>query len=184
TAYTTQGPGWAKSMSGNSFDAGADVAVDGAGDVYTVGDFSGSADFDPGPGEYVLQGGGQNPFVLAPDGGGHLRAAAGATATTKTSPYAFGNAIALAGSNVYTTGELASGGTDDFDPTAGMAPLTSNGSRDIFVWKLTQASPAKAAARTTATVLLPGAESQPTAGAVTGGPRAGSADGANALRTS
>jgi hypothetical protein len=139
TAYTTQSPGWAKSISGNGFDAGSDVAVGGAGNVYTVGEFGGSANFDPGPGKYILKGGGSDVFVSELDSGGNFVAAVGTTATTRTSPYDFGNAIALAGSNVYTTGELGAGGTDNFDPTTGTDLLTSNGSRDIFVWKLTQA---------------------------------------------
>jgi hypothetical protein len=182
TAYTTQSPGWAKSMSGNGYDAGSDVAVDGAGNVYTVGEFGGSADFDPGPGKYVLKGGGSDVFVSELDSGGNFVAAAGTAATTRTSPYDFGHAIALAGSAVYTTGELGAGGTDDFDPTTGTDLLTSNGSRDIFVWKLTQTSPTKAAARTAATVLLSGPGPQPAASAVMDGPQVGTNGGLNAPR--
>ena len=55
---------WAKSMGGISNDIGIGVAVDGNGNVYTNGYFSGTADFDPGAGTANLtSAGGTDIFV-------------------------------------------------------------------------------------------------------------------------
>mgnify|MGYP003349591343 FL=1 len=45
---------WAKSMGSNNVDVSRVVAVDGSGNVYTVGYFQNSADFDPGLGAFNL----------------------------------------------------------------------------------------------------------------------------------
>ena len=124
---------WAKSMGGASNDLGRSIAVDALGNVYTTGYFSGTADFDPGPGTYNLTSAGYSDifiskldasgnFVWAKDMGGSGAAA-------------YGESIAVdASGNVYTTGYFT--GTADFDPGAGTYNLTSAGGRDIFVSKL------------------------------------------------
>ncbi len=40
---------WAKKMGGTMGDFGRATTFDGSGNVYTVGEFRGTADFDPGP---------------------------------------------------------------------------------------------------------------------------------------
>ena len=40
----------AVSMGETRFDLGLSIAVDGAGNAYTTGNFQGTVDFDPGPG--------------------------------------------------------------------------------------------------------------------------------------
>ncbi len=50
-SYTTaQTFEWAKAIGGNKSDYSASLTVDAAGNVYTIGYFLGTADFNPGPG--------------------------------------------------------------------------------------------------------------------------------------
>ncbi len=45
---------WAGQMGGTGADRGFGIAVDGSGNVYTTGNFEGTADFDPGVGVFNL----------------------------------------------------------------------------------------------------------------------------------
>ncbi len=131
---------WAKRLGGTGWDVPTAIALDGAGNVYTTGEFWGTADFDPGPGIFNLTSAGNwdifinklnasGNFVWAKRMGGTLNALA--------------RAIALddAG-NVYTTGSFS--GTADFDPGPGTFNLTAAGQSflpDIFVHKLREEAP-------------------------------------------
>ena len=123
---------WAKRMGGTGEDGGNAIAVDAAGNVYTTGDFEGTADFDPGAGVFNLTSAGiRNIFVSKLDSAGNFVWAKRMGGTD----YDKGNAIAVdAAGNVYTTGNFYS--TADFDPGAGAFNLTSAGNWDIFVSKL------------------------------------------------
>ncbi len=76
---------WARDLGGSGDDAGAGVTVDGAGNVYTTGSFSGTADFDPGAAAVNLtSAGAEDVFVW---GGWRplTRAADSARCSTRTS---------------------------------------------------------------------------------------------------
>jgi hypothetical protein len=89
-------------------------------------------DFDPGAGTVNLSSAGaQDIFVQKLDASGNLVWARGMGGTSDD--VGFGIAVDSAG-NVYTTGYFV--GTADFDPGAGTVNLTSAGSFDIFVSKL------------------------------------------------
>lgn len=45
---------WVRTFGSPGYDMGAAVTVDGAGNVYATGRFSGTIDFDPGPAVYNL----------------------------------------------------------------------------------------------------------------------------------
>ena len=45
---------WARDLGGSMEDGGSDVAVDASGNVYTIGYFDGTVDFDPGPGTFNM----------------------------------------------------------------------------------------------------------------------------------
>ncbi len=140
------------SQSGATFIAGG-VAVDGTGNVYAAGDFSGSVDFDPGSGQFVLKGQYLDAFVLKLDANGRFAWAADTVRGLVPSAYVYAGPIAVDATspgapNVYTTGMFRR--TADFDPTAGTYSLTVNGGAsqpagDLFVSKLTQTSPLLAA---------------------------------------
>ncbi|MBK9256192.1 MAG: SBBP repeat-containing protein [Saprospiraceae bacterium] len=123
---------WAKSMGGTAEDNGSGIVVDGSGNVYTMGNFQGTADFDPGAGTAnLISAGSRDIFVLKLDANGNFLWAKSMGGTDIDNCYG----IALDGSgNVYTTGYFQ--GTADFDPGAGTANLTSAGGEDIFVSKL------------------------------------------------
>jgi len=123
---------WAKQMGGTDWDAGFGIAVDAAGNVYTTGVFSGTVDFDSGPDTFNLTSAGQSDiFVSKLDSAGSFVWAKQMGGTS----YDVGRGIAVdAAGNVYTMGDF--GDTVDFDPGPGVFTLTSAGSYDIFVSKL------------------------------------------------
>ena len=124
---------WAKQMGGAAdYDIGISIATDVSGNVYTIGNFGTTADFDPGPGNFNLSSAGANDvFISKVDPSGNFvwakRIGGGDTDE--------GLAIALdASGNVYATGVFRV--TADFDPSAGVFNLTSAGDADIFILKL------------------------------------------------
>jgi hypothetical protein len=125
---------WTRSIGGSSWDEASDVKVDKNANVYTVGLFQGTVDFDPGPTVYSLTSVGEKDvFICKLDSAGNFLWAK-----------QFGDHAAIdeksslaidAANNLYITNSFF--GTTDFDPGAGNFTLTSQGSdRDIFVQKL------------------------------------------------
>src|SRR5206468_2219017 len=118
---------------------GSKIAVDGSGNVYVTGTFTGTVDFDPSPGgttNLTSAGSGvkTDAFVVK------LNATTGALVWAKQIGGASagfvvsGNAVDGTG-NVYVTGQF--NGTADFDPSpGGTTNLTAIGTNDIFVVKL------------------------------------------------
>jgi hypothetical protein len=94
---------WAKGFGGTTYEQGFSISVDNSGNVYTTGDFAGTADFDPGVGVTNLTAiGFADAFVSKLDSTGALIWAKGfGLANT----YTYGSAIAVDSSgNIYTTG--------------------------------------------------------------------------------
>lgn len=124
---------WAGAVGGSSYDAGTDIATDASGNVYTIGYFQGPAvDFDPGPaGNFFVGNGGYDIFILKLNANGIFQW----VKTIGSLQNDVGVSIALdQNGNILATGHFF--GPTDFDPGAGVATLTSNGARDIFVLKL------------------------------------------------
>jgi gliding motility-associated-like protein len=122
---------WAFSMGSITSDAGTGIATDATGNVYVSGSFSGTVDFDPGPGTTNLTGGGK--FLCKFDTNGNLISAFALPGTLS-----FDIPLAVdAADNLYLAGSFS--GTADFDPGAGVFNMTSAGSSDIFVLKLSSA---------------------------------------------
>jgi len=121
---------WAKQMGGAAGNEGFSIAVDGSGNVYTTGKFSGTSDFDPGASTFNMTSAGSfdifvskldllGNFVWAIQMGG-----AGLD---------YGNSIALdASANVYVMGDQYSI-TVDFDPGAGTYNVSNTGAEANFI---------------------------------------------------
>ncbi len=128
---------WAKSFgAASNNDVAYSIAVDGSGNVYTTGSFSGTVDFDPGAGTYTLASFATGDiFVSKLDAAGAFVWAVklgGAGAGS-------GNGITTdAAGNVYITGTFI--GMADFDPGVGTYSLNSFGGNDVFVCKLNSSS--------------------------------------------
>ena len=127
---------WAKRVGNTGNDGGTDLALDPAGNVYVVGRFTGTVDFDPGPAvsNRTAVGAG-DIFLLKLDANGNFLSV-GAFGSPNGEFVAAISVDSLG--NVYTTGQY--NGTADFDPTvAGTSNLTSNATFDIFLTKISPA---------------------------------------------
>lgn len=123
---------WALSLGGTSSEVGYAVTIDSTGNVIVGGNFQGTVDFDPGAGtDNATSAGAQDGYVWKVDGSGSyvwsrqiggIGADYASWVTTDVS------------NNVYLGGYF--NGTVDFDPSAGVANLTTLGASDAFAWKL------------------------------------------------
>lgn len=123
---------WVKQMGGSSDDEGKALFLDGSGNIYTTGEFKGTADFNPGSGTAnLVSAGGSDIFVQKlTNNGTFVWAASFGGATTDS-----GNDITVdASGNVITTGFFQA--LCDFDPGVTSANLTSSGLKDVFISKL------------------------------------------------
>ncbi len=126
--------GWARSLSGKSFDGGCSIAIDGNGDIYIGGQFSVEVDFDPDTSStFFMTGAGQiDLFVLKLDAGGNFIWARNMGGLG----WDLGRDIALDNSgNVYFTGSFQ--GVVDFDPDPSTTFNLNSGSWNaIYILKL------------------------------------------------
>ena len=119
---------WAKQIGGSSFEVGSSIAVDEYANVYTTGNFSETADLDPGAGIfYATALVGSDTYISKLDSSGNylwsiqLEAAMGLGITVDNDGY------------MYVTGNF--NGTEDFDPGVGIYNLTSSGGYDVYISK-------------------------------------------------
>ena len=122
---------WAKQIGA----AAVAIVVDESGNVYTTGNLTGTADFDPGPGVFNLTScANGDAFISKLDKDGNFVWAKSMFGLT-TDAMTYVSAIALDFSgNVYTTGVFI--GTADFNPGAEAFNITASGGMDIFISKL------------------------------------------------
>ena len=122
---------WAKQQGGTGDDSCNSIAVDNTGNVYSTGAFSGTADFDPGPGVFNLTSAGLDDiFISKLDTSGNLVWAKRIGGVG--SDLGFSIAITPTG-EVVLTGWFSS--TADFDPGAAVVNITSAGDNDVFIAK-------------------------------------------------
>jgi surface protein len=128
---------WAVRAGGTEYEQALDIVVDNAGNTFTTGYFTGTADFDPGAGTVNLIPDVQDVFVLSLDNTGSFQWAKkfGGLQTDR------GRTIGIDGAgDVVITGRF-SGYTAsfDFDPGPSIVTLTPNTtttSLDIYIAKL------------------------------------------------
>lgn len=123
---------FANDVASSGTDEGRGVVVDPSGNVYSIGFFSGSADFDPSAGSASLTPvGGEDIYVVKYNSAGQYQWAFNVGSSTDDR----GFSIAVdASSNIYITGKFT-GTNVDFDPSSGTTNLSSLGAEDIFVAK-------------------------------------------------
>ncbi|HOZ86710.1 MAG TPA: hypothetical protein PL029_03080, partial [Bacteroidia bacterium] len=107
------------------------ICLDGPGNIYLSGQFTGTRDFDPGPGVSSLVAAGSMVFLLKLDPSGNFVWAKAIGATHAPSVVVDGSG------NVYTGGTFF--GTGDFDPGIGVSNLISFGNNDGYILKLNSA---------------------------------------------
>jgi hypothetical protein len=125
---------WAKRIGGTGTEEAAALLVDPVGAIYLAGNFTGTSDFDPGPGTFALTSASADKtdfFVAKLDVDGNLLWAnrTGGTGTEGVAGLAFDPS-----GNLVTVGHFAS--TTDFDPGTGVVNVATTGAWDIFVRKL------------------------------------------------
>jgi hypothetical protein len=112
---------WAKGIGGTGGNQGNSLTLDGSGNVFVTGYFTGTADFDPSASTANLtSAGGTDIFIAKYNSLGDYVWAKGIGGTTNDS----GNSLTLDGSgNLNVTGYF--NGTADFDPSVNTYNLTS-----------------------------------------------------------
>lgn len=125
---------WNTTIGGSGNEQANSVTVDLRGNVFTVGKFSGTVDFDPGPGTFSLTAfGGTDAYITKQDpmgtflwaknfGGGGDDESISVTLDPSD--------------NLYITGNFS--GSADFDLGTSAGVITSSGGVDVFTVKLNQ----------------------------------------------
>ena len=127
---------WAKQLEGTGSSYLKGAILDSNGNIFVVGNYTGTVDFDPGSGTMILSDAGG--YVLKLDNSGNytwvkvFQAPVGLSASVSVASISVDNQ-----GDIYATGAFSS--TVDFDPSyASTYNLTSNGSSDVFTVKLNQ----------------------------------------------
>lgn len=124
---------WAKQLSGTSSQAG-NISLDISGNVYLTGYFTGTVDFNPGPATFTMVSspiGYTDIFVCKLNSDGDFIWALQTGGGNNDVGY---RVTTDSNENVYVCGYFS--GTSDFDPSASTYTLSSAGSSDCFIWKL------------------------------------------------
>jgi len=127
--------GWTQKIGGSSIDGGRAVAVDGNGNIFTTGFFSGSVDFDFSPGtiDVKISAGNTDIFLTKINADGSYGW------TQKMGGAAVDNGLSVAvdaSGNIYLAGYFQ-GLYVDFDPGQAETDFHSSaGGRDIFVTRI------------------------------------------------
>jgi hypothetical protein len=125
---------WAQSFGSESLDIGSGLVLDKSNNIYVTGYFRGIVDFDPGQGNFLLNGPSDisNTFILKLNKDGNFIWAGSFSGGDDNS----GRSIALdAWDNIYTTGTFKD--TTDFDLSSTVYELTADGLA-TYIHKMSQ----------------------------------------------
>lgn len=123
---------WAIAFGGNTFDYNNDIITDYSGNVYTVGVFQNTVDFDPGVNatSFTSKGNHDGYIQKISANGNHIwTVPIGGIGVDNVRSIALDNV-----GNIYTTGSFED--TVDFDPSSTVNNLISSGNQDVFIQKL------------------------------------------------
>ncbi len=128
---------WVKRMGGISDEEGNSITTDINGNIYIIGNFNDTVDFNPGSGINNLTSAGYyDVFIQKLDSAGNLLWVKQMGSANND----FGLAITTSVDHkIYSTGCFSE--IVDFDPGVGTTNLTSAGIKDIFIQKLSQCIP-------------------------------------------
>ena len=111
-----------------------DLAIDQNSNLYSIGNFNGPLDMDPGPGSHILTpAGSHDAFINKTDINGNF---IWAKRIGSTGNDFFSNIKSDNSANLYMAGTFE--GTVDFDPGPGVHNATGGGTNNMFVLKLDQ----------------------------------------------
>lgn len=126
---------WAKGMGSNLHDSGESIVVDDSGNVYTVGYFFNTVDFDPGPGTFNLTSNGvQDLFVQKLNRFGDFEWAISIGGNQNDFAH---NVLMADSSHLIVTGSFM--GSVDFDPDTSSFIVNASSNSDAFILKLNAA---------------------------------------------
>ncbi|MFC2111141.1 SBBP repeat-containing protein [Bacteroidota bacterium] len=131
--YTSTGAFvWAVKIGGSSMEEGKSIALDNNGNLFITGKYTGTVDFDPGPGTNTITSSGNTDIFIAKfSQSGVYQWAYGIGGSS----WDYGCSISVDTlGGVYITGYYM--GTADFDPSSGTTSLTAS-FIDVFVAKFT-----------------------------------------------
>lgn len=128
---------WVRKLSGWANDHGIDISVDSAGNVYTIGEFRGNVDFNPGPGTYniVTDDDDIDLYIWKLNQDGNFIWAKNITAVNSVD--AFSMSVDWHTGDVYVAGSLE--GTMDVNPGAQINNLSVSSNNGSFILKLNSA---------------------------------------------
>jgi hypothetical protein len=126
---------WGRCFGGTGFDYAYAAAVDGLGNIYSTGNFTGAVDFDPGAGVANLTSAASSSdaYISKLDSSGNFGWAKNFGGTA----YDDSNAVGVDGNGyIYAVGGFR--GTADFDPETGVANIaaTTSTSNDVFILRI------------------------------------------------
>jgi len=130
---------WALGMGGDMSDRGWSIATDSNGNVYAVGSFEDTADFESGTGgQFLFSEGGKDIFILKLDSNGNILLLEKISGTNEANidDEEAEHIIIDESDNIYISGYFQ--GNADFDLGANSTFLNSFGGNDIFILKMRQ----------------------------------------------